>query len=107
MTIPKYVKEIMWRSEYCYIFPKSKAVDCSPGYTVTVKKATPYTNISTFRKELERLKRWVERQNGGSMEIIFCPSVTHHNDQRAIITIWDPVMKYIEQYIPKKQRNDI
>lgn len=40
MTIPKYVKEIMWRSEYCYIFPKSKAVDCSPGYTVTVKKAT-------------------------------------------------------------------
>ena len=99
MKIPKYVVEIMKRSRYCYIYPKSRAEDCSPGYTVTIKKATPYTNAKTFRNELERLKRWVERQDGGNMQIIFCPSVTHHNDQTAIITIWDPVMKYIEQYI--------
>ena len=104
MKTPKYIKALMSRAKYCYTFPQNRADDCSAGYTITVTKATPYTNINTFKKELERLKRWVERQNGGSMEIIFCPSVTHHVDQSAVITIWDPVMKYIDRYIPNEKQ---
>lgn len=64
MNIPKYVQEIMSRSRYCYDFKKDDP-RCGVGYTLEIQKATAYTWAPTFCEEIERLRRWVERQPGG------------------------------------------
>ena len=64
MTIPKYVQELMQRSQY---------------------------------------EKWVERQAGGEMIILEFPKETHYRRQYAVVTIFDPVMKYLESYIPSEE----
>ena len=98
MVIPKYVKEMMGRSSFYYCFD-GKDERCAAGYTVAIKKATPYTYAETLFTECERLKKWVERQPGGICHIISTPKRTTHGDQLAIVTIFDPVMKHLEKYI--------
>lgn len=101
MKIPKYVIEMMHRSSYNYdnriynSYPEKYSV----GYTINIAKERPYQYVSTLKKEIERLKKWVERQQGGEMQILEMPSNTHHCKQIAIVTIYDPVMQYIEKYI--------
>lgn len=96
MKIPKYVVELMERSEYNY--------SGDPGYTVSIHKATPYTKAPTFKKELDRLISWANKQipqdpENPTATINHFPTKTHYCDQTAIVTIYDPVMKYIEQFI--------
>lgn len=98
MKIPKYIVEIMKRSYY-YYDRVSKEEDYAAGYTVAIKKATPYTRIDTFKREIEHLQKWVNKQTGGDCRILSIPKKTHYGDQVAIVTIFDPIMKYIEQYI--------
>lgn len=45
MKIPKYVQEIMERSEFVRGYG-------DPGYTIRIRKATPYTRISTLSAEI-------------------------------------------------------
>lgn len=100
MKIPKYVQELMARSYY-YFYDFGILDKCyAAGYTIAIEKATPYTRASTLKAEVERLKKWVERQPGGECCIISCPRKTKYSDQAAIVTIFDPVMQYIEKYIP-------
>lgn len=102
MKIPKYVIELMNRAKYNYTL-SGKNKNYSTGYTIEIKKYSHYETADTFRKEIDRLKKWVERQNGGEMIIINCPTYTVHKTmQYATVTIFDPVMKYIEQYINDK-----
>lgn len=96
--VPKYVQELMERSYYYYGFD-TKNERCGAGYTIAIKKATPYSYASTLKNEIERLKRWVERQPGGECNIISCPQKTTHGTQIAIVTIFDPVMQQIEKLI--------
>lgn len=98
MKIPKYVIELMKRSQY-YYDRVSNEEDYAAGYTVAIAKATPYTHIKSFRNEIEHLQAWVNRQTGGDCRIIHLPKKTHYCNQLAIVTIFDPVMKHIEQYI--------
>lgn len=102
MKIPKYVIELMSRAEYNYKYlvnDKNYAV----GYTLNIFKATPYTRADTLKAEVERLVAWANKVGGkGTAYILGFPSETHHYDQEAIVTIFDPVMKHIEQYIRKE-----
>lgn len=96
MIIPKYIQDIMSRSKFVL-------GSGEPGYTIEIRKATAYTTINTFRNEVERLIKWANRVP----HCEDCPiailnrieSKTRHDYQYARVTIYDPVMKYLEQYI--------
>lgn len=98
IKIPKYIAEIMQRAEYNFDF-FTKHPEYSVGYTVNIRKYSYYETAQRFREEIEKLKAWVGK-NGGEAIIIHTPNKTEHkNMQYATITIYDPIMKYIEQYI--------
>ena len=100
MKIPKYVQELMTRS-YFALGPVHERA--SPGYTLWIEKATPYTQVDTLRAECERLCAWAKR-NYADAEILSCPTETHHRPQRALVTVTDPCMKYMEQYISEGRK---
>nr|DAS46926.1 MAG TPA: hypothetical protein [Caudoviricetes sp.] len=97
MTVPKYVIEMISRAKYEFDFFKNNAYYAA-GYTIRIRKSTPYTKIDTFKSEIERLKKWVQKNNG-EMRILDIPTETHYVNQYAVVTIFDPVMKHIENYI--------
>lgn len=104
MNIPKYVQDILARSKYEF----NRCTDhewYAPGYTIRISKATAYTYADTFRAEVERLVKWANRVTGvDGLEIAFVldvPTETHHRNQTAVVSIFDPVMQKIEQYIPQ------
>ena len=101
MKIPKYVVELMQRAKYNFdSFGNNYAI----GYTIDIAKYSHYESADTFRTEIDRLKNWVEQQ-GGEMIIINCPILTQHKYmQYATVTIYDPVMKYIEKFMPQNRR---
>lgn len=100
MRIPQYVKELMERSRYEYDFCRSHE-NYSVGYTIKVRKHSAYAHVDTLRKECERLIKWANKAGGdGTAYILDIPAETHHVNQAAIVTIFDPVMQYIENYIP-------
>ena len=102
MTIPKYVQEILSRSKYEFDF-NTNHPDYSAGYTIRIRKATPHTYAVTFKAEIERLCKWVNRVAGvETAHILYMPQKTHHCSQVAVVTIFDPVMQKIEQYIGKE-----
>lgn len=97
MNIPKYIQDMMSRSKFVL-------GSGDPGYTIQISKPTYYTQISTFRKEVERLIKWANRVP----HCEDCPiavlnridkKTSHKYMQYATVTIYDPVMKYLEQYI--------
>ena len=103
MKVPKYIQDMMRRSKYIY-------GRGDPGYTIEIEKATCYTTIHTFIKEIGKLEKWVNRQMPKPMEeeidfyvptiiIDEMPKETRHDMQSAVVTIYDPVMKYLEPYI--------
>lgn len=104
MTVPKYVQDILSRSKYEFAFHTNNEW-YAPGYTIRIRKATPYTYASTFRAEVERLVKWANRVTGvEGLEIavvLDVPSETHHCNQIAVVSIFDPVMQKIEKYIPQ------
>ena len=97
MTVPKYVAEIMSRAKYEFDCFKNHA-DYAAGYTIKIRKSSAYTKIDTFKAEIERLKKWVEKNNG-ELIVLDIPNKTHYANQVATVTIFDPVMKHIESYI--------
>lgn len=103
MTIPEYVIDLMQRAKYNYEICNCMryATVCAIGYTIDISKSSHYQKVNTFINEINRLKKWVENQ-GGEMIIISVPSrTTYKIMQYATVTIFDPVMKQIEQYINK------
>lgn len=98
MKIPKYIQDMMERARFVVGYG-------DPGYTIEIRKATPYTQVSTLKKEIERLEKWVNRMmpkdDLGVPTIIInkIPKKTHYINQYAIVTIYDPIMKQLEEYI--------
>ena len=86
------------RFDLSYTNPNS-----DPGYTIWIRKATPYTYASTLRAECERLVAWA-RRNYADAEILECPKDTHYCNQAALVTITDPVMQKLEKFMPKKEK---
>ncbi len=101
MKVPKYVVEIMSRAKF-----KTNG-EYIPGYTIDIEKRTHYEYASTFREEIDRLVKWVNREykklSGDNETIAFINYVPQKTEykymQRATVTIYDPIMKYLEQYI--------
>lgn len=98
MVISNYVKDMTRRARFAKGFG-------DPGYTIEIRKATPYTTIGTFKSEIERLCAWVERQmphdefSIPTSVINNMPNKTHHCGQVAVVTIYDPVMQHLEKLI--------
>lgn len=104
MTIPKYVQELMNRSSY--VFSNSKImldnINYAAGYTIRIQKRTEYAKADTLRSDVERLVKWANREAGFECaHILSVPTKTHYHKQGAVVTIFDPVMQEIEQYIPE------
>lgn len=93
--VPMYVKELLKRSRYNYT---ADHPDYAAGYTLEIEKRTVWTFVETLTKEIRRLEGWVKR-NGGTMAIISLPEQTHYCRQYALVTIFDPLMKALEQYV--------
>lgn len=100
MRIPKYVQDLIGRSEYCY---DTILGHCSPGYTIRIKKYSHYQHVDTFQSEILQLRAWVNRQPGGECCILSIPEHTRYKHmQYATVLIFDPVMQRIEHLIPTK-----
>lgn len=98
MKIPKYIQEIMARSTYYFDFD-SKDKRYAAGYTIIIRKPSPYTQVETFKKELVRLQKFCARHDTLCL-IVSAPQKTHYtNSQTAIVTIFDPLMMQLEKYI--------
>ena len=104
MIIPKYVQELMERARYEYD-RCTENENYGVGYTVAIRKATPYAQAWTLRKEAERLCKWANRAAGVEVaHILYIPKQTHYHEQSAVVTIFDPEMKHIEQFMPENAR---
>lgn len=97
--IPKFVRELLSRAEYAY------SPDSEPGYSLKIHKRSIYANVSSLKKEVERFCAWADRNTpeGLNKSVILCvPKQNHYTDQIAIVTVYDPVMKKIEEFIKEK-----
>ena len=97
MKIPKFVQGIMERSKFAL-------GEGDPGYTIIIRKETPYTYVDTLQREIERLVAWANRvvphdEDVPNAIINRTPNKTHHHFQYATVTIYDPIMQQIEKYI--------
>ena len=103
MKIPKYVQDLMSRSTYVY--STSTLMTDNPnyaaGYTIRIEKHSEYAEAATLREEVERLVKWANRVAGIEIaHVLSVPDRTRHHKQGAVVTIFDPVMQKIENYIP-------
>lgn len=103
MKIPKYVVELMSRAEFDVLHPRG-----DPGYTLRICKATAYTRHETLCKEVERLVAWANKKcpvpdeyESPTASVISTPHSTRYKKQYAVVTIYDPVMRELEKYIPR------
>ena len=86
-----------------YSNPKSE-----PGYTIKIRKSTPYGYADTLKAECERLVKWANRVCPCAIEgyytaiVLEVPEKTNHCQQAAYVTIYDPVMQALEPYISDK-----
>ena len=104
MIIPVYVQELMQRARYEYA-RCAESKNYGVGYTVAISKATPYARAWTLKKEVERLCKWANRTAGVEIaHVLYVPDKTRYHEQSAVVTIFDPVMKHIEQFIPENAR---
>ena len=102
MQIPKYVQELMERSSYEYVSCR-RDPNYAAGYTIRIEKRTVQTQVKTFKAEVEQLCKWANRvARTETAHILSMPAITRYNRQFAVVTIFDPVMKHIEQYIPQR-----
>lgn len=105
MKIPKYVQELMSRAAFDRVFFNPKSV---PGYTIKIRKATPYSKVDTLKAECNRLVEWANRVCPTGFDdlptalVLELPSKTHYCMQVAYVTIYDPLMKALEPYIADK-----
>lgn len=108
MEVPKYIINMMERASFDYDNAKG-----SPGYTINITKWGHYERISTFREEIEKLISWVDNNCGYDVEefnepcakLLYIPTETKFKRmQYATVTIFDPVMKYLEKYISKNPK---
>lgn len=107
MNTPKYIIDIMSRAKYATGYG-------DPAYTIEIRKATPYTHVSTFEKEINRFvdyanNEWLKRlkANGWTPDEGFepiavinnVPKETHYRNQYAVVTIGDPIMLDLDEWM--------
>lgn len=95
MNIPNYIKDLMKRAKYNYTLTGN---NYAVGYTIDISKKSEYQTADTFRAEIRRLENWAKRNNADCV-VISAPILTRHTNQTATVTIYDPVMKYLQKFI--------
>lgn len=95
-VVPEYVKNLLCGAKFEFGQWK-KNEDYAVGYTISIRKPSDYQTAITFKKQIERLQKWVNRQPGGDCRILMVPKETHHCKQIAVITIFDPIMFRLEK----------
>lgn len=106
-TIPKYIQNILTRKKTNYEYDKcTNNENYATGYTIRIPKESPYKQIKTLEKEIKQFQNWAQRiykhtykDTSTIFHILYIPKKTHHTDQYAIVTIFDPVMKHLETYL--------
>ena len=93
MKAPQYVITPLKKAKYYF------GKDCCAGYSIKIYKRTRYEYASTLRSRCDKIITWCNKQVACSAEMVFCPSETRYDNQFAVITIYDPVMLYLEKYI--------
>lgn len=96
MIIPIFVQNLLKGARWEF-GPYRKNPDYAVGYTISIRKRSDYQTAKTFRAEIERLQKWVNRQPGGNCKILLVPKETHHCKQTAVVTIYDPIMLQLEK----------
>lgn len=113
MNIPKYVREILERSEYEYSSLFAKSENYAAGYTISIPKYSYMQTADTFRKDIERFCSWINREyrrryeDDTQIAVVLCVPVKtkHKYMQYATVTIFDPMMKVLEEYIGQKGKS--
>ncbi len=107
METPKYIVNMLQRSSYVYDKPYTDDPNYAAGYTIRINKKTLQTQAPTFQKEICRFQSWVQRtyrkrykDNSPVVYVLRMPTKTHYCVQSAVVTIFDPVMKELERFIP-------
>ena len=93
--VPIFVKNLLRGAKFHFGTFKNNA-DYAVGYTIEIRKRSDYQTAGTFKKEIERLQKWANRQPGGDCRILMVPKETHHCKQIAVVTIFDPIMMRLE-----------
>jgi hypothetical protein len=88
----------MSRAKYNYSNRYSNNPNYAVGYTIEIHKRTAYAHVGTLKEEIEKLEKFVIKNNS-ELKVLYMPTETHYNDQHVTITIFDPIMKHLEQYI--------
>ena len=104
--IPNYIQALMSRASF--YFASGTAV---PGYTISIRKQSDYSHVQTLKEEIEQLAKWVRKEcrrlgmdkKGAEDTIVIerLPSITLYSQQHAYVTIYDPIMRMLEKYIPE------
>lgn len=98
MKTPQYIITPLKRAEF--YFGKDGVV----GYSIKIHKHTIYEYADTLLHRCGKIITWCNKQIPGSAEMVFCPKETHYRDQFAVITIYDPLMLHLEQFIKAAAR---
>ncbi len=98
--IPKYVEELMGRSKHLLGMK-------SAGYCLAVGKQAPDADVGKLRAEVERLKKWADKQMpktkgaavAAGIVIDYVPEETYRCNQYVEITVNSEVMKQLEPFV--------
>ena len=104
ITIPKYVQNILERSQWKLPWYVKNIREGF--YIFAIEKASDYETTRVFQREVERFLAWANREakrtHGLNQQVAYLlkiPEKTHHRQQYAVVKITDPIMHDIEQYI--------
>lgn len=95
MTVPKNIVNLMNRAKYNKNLSR---VGFEINYTLVIYKKTFNQHIETFKKEIDGLKKWIEKM-GGTCYIFDFPAKTKYNTQSCIVKISHKEMEIIRPYI--------
>ena len=98
MKTPQYIINALKNTEF--YFGKDGCV----GYSIKIFKHTRYEYAKTLNQRCHTIVSWCNRQIDGSAEVVYCPQLTHYEQQFGIITIYDPMMLHLEQFIKAAAR---
>ena len=92
IEVPKYVRELVEGFTYDYDVKNAQA-----GYTIKLWKPSVYMKIDVFKAKVEKLIEWANRYYADA-SINYVPKETHYCKQAITVTIFDLVMRRLEQY---------
>ena len=92
IEVPKYVQELVEGFTYDY-----DVKDAQAGYTIKLWKPSCYMRMDTFKAKVEKLIAWANKYYADAT-INYVPNKTHYCKQAITVTIFDPVMRRLEQF---------